>query len=210
MSFVFSRPSFWSRAAPRAPPPHQRTSPRSIRAFSTAPKMPTSSLLYCVLAPKPLVVLVVLLDKVRLLVSTPLFYLGFYFASDILHTAPTAVRRPRSLRSHGVNEAEGRKEKGEKEEHVCVVCLCLLAAGDEVRELGNCRHAFHCGCIDRWVDQGRLTCPLCRARLLPWRWERRESWKHLGEALHFRLVASSSWFDQALLREYEAGDLYEA
>ncbi|MQL77711.1 hypothetical protein Taro_010124 [Colocasia esculenta] len=189
------------------------------------------SIFSCVLAPKPLAVLVVLLDRVRLLVSAPLFYLGFYFAGDVLHTLlppfadpaasdggdhayrlsaadlpavapllPAATssikRRLRVVQFHklaaatppaglGVNEAEGRKEKGEEEEHVCAVCLCGLAAGDEVRELGNCRHAFHRRCIDRWVDQGRLTCPLCRARLLPRRWERRESW--VAESISYLL-----------------------
>ncbi|KAI0493666.1 hypothetical protein KFK09_023787 [Dendrobium nobile] len=49
----------------------------------------------------------------------------------------------------------------------CVVCLQLLEARDQVRELGNCSHAFHAGCIDRWIDLGRFSCPLCRSGLVP-------------------------------------------
>ncbi|KAG8082989.1 hypothetical protein GUJ93_ZPchr0014g47639 [Zizania palustris] len=49
----------------------------------------------------------------------------------------------------------------------CRVCLEKLEPTDEVRRLGNCTHAFHTGCIDRWIDQGELTCPLCRSHLLP-------------------------------------------
>ncbi|XP_020600249.1 E3 ubiquitin-protein ligase RHA1B-like [Phalaenopsis equestris] len=49
----------------------------------------------------------------------------------------------------------------------CVVCLQELEARDKVRVLGNCSHEFHVACIDRWVDIGRFSCPLCRADLLP-------------------------------------------
>ncbi|XP_006652689.1 brassinosteroid-responsive RING protein 1-like [Oryza brachyantha] len=49
----------------------------------------------------------------------------------------------------------------------CRVCLEGLEATDEVRRLGNCTHAFHIGCIDRWIDLGEVTCPLCRSHLLP-------------------------------------------
>lgn len=49
----------------------------------------------------------------------------------------------------------------------CAVCLEALEASHEIRELGNCCHAFHKHCIDEWVDIGQVTCPLCRAQLLP-------------------------------------------
>lgn len=52
-------------------------------------------------------------------------------------------------------------------EPTCRVCLERLEARDEVRRLGNCAHAFHTACIDRWIDMGEVTCPLCRAQLLP-------------------------------------------
>uniref|UniRef100_A0A0D9WY60 RING-type domain-containing protein n=1 Tax=Leersia perrieri TaxID=77586 RepID=A0A0D9WY60_9ORYZ len=47
----------------------------------------------------------------------------------------------------------------------CAVCLTAVEEGAEVRQLGNCSHAFHLPCIDRWVDMGQFTCPLCRSLL---------------------------------------------
>ncbi|CAL4884692.1 unnamed protein product [Urochloa decumbens] len=49
----------------------------------------------------------------------------------------------------------------------CAVCLCGIGAGDEVRRLSNCRHAFHRGCLDSWMAHDQRTCPLCRAPLIP-------------------------------------------
>ncbi|CAL5055012.1 unnamed protein product [Urochloa decumbens] len=49
----------------------------------------------------------------------------------------------------------------------CAVCLCGIGAGDEVRRLSNCRHAFHRGCLDSWMAHDQRTCPLCRAQLIP-------------------------------------------
>ncbi|XP_042415518.1 putative RING-H2 finger protein ATL21C [Zingiber officinale] len=50
----------------------------------------------------------------------------------------------------------------------CAVCLSEMAARDVVWELTNCRHVFHKGCLDRWLDHDEhLSCPLCRTALLP-------------------------------------------
>ncbi|KAG0454415.1 hypothetical protein HPP92_025719 [Vanilla planifolia] len=49
----------------------------------------------------------------------------------------------------------------------CAVCLQFVEAKDEVRELGNCRHAFHVPCLDSWIDLGKFNCPLCRSKLVP-------------------------------------------
>ncbi|PUZ77073.1 hypothetical protein GQ55_1G340900 [Panicum hallii var. hallii] len=49
----------------------------------------------------------------------------------------------------------------------CAVCLSGIGAGDDVRRLSNCRHAFHRGCLDRWMAHDQRTCPLCRAPLMP-------------------------------------------
>jgi RING-H2 zinc finger protein RHA1 len=49
----------------------------------------------------------------------------------------------------------------------CAVCLSGIGAADEVRRLSNCRHAFHRGCLDRWMAHDQRTCPLCRAPLIP-------------------------------------------
>lgn len=49
----------------------------------------------------------------------------------------------------------------------CTVCLDCVRADDLVRELVNCKHVFHQECLDRWVDEGQVNCPLCRSILLP-------------------------------------------
>ncbi|KAJ4822827.1 hypothetical protein Tsubulata_015829 [Turnera subulata] len=49
----------------------------------------------------------------------------------------------------------------------CAVCLSEVMEGESVRRL-KCKHTFHRGCLDRWLQQRCMaTCPLCRARVLP-------------------------------------------
>ena len=65
----------------------------------------------------------------------------------------------------------------------CLVCLEQYQAGDQLRQLSKCVHAFHMDCIDevrtrpmdvcllgfktnsialQWLTTGRNSCPLCR------------------------------------------------
>ncbi|KAE8686894.1 E3 ubiquitin-protein ligase RHA2A [Hibiscus syriacus] len=46
----------------------------------------------------------------------------------------------------------------------CVVCLCRLRDGDQVREL-DCCHVFHKECFDGWLHHFYFNCPLCRSPL---------------------------------------------
>ncbi|WOL05445.1 hypothetical protein Cni_G14174 [Canna indica] len=48
----------------------------------------------------------------------------------------------------------------------CAVCLCEFEAADEVRRMSGCQHVFHRQCVDRWLEHGQHTCPLCRAPLV--------------------------------------------
>ncbi|KAG6397460.1 hypothetical protein SASPL_143627 [Salvia splendens] len=48
----------------------------------------------------------------------------------------------------------------------CSVCLSPFEEGDEVRKL-KCKHTFHKGCVDTWLQQDAATCPLCRRPVLP-------------------------------------------
>ena len=63
----------------------------------------------------------------------------------------------------------------------CAVCLHEFHGHEEIRRLRNCQHIFHKGCVDRWIDHGQKTCPLCRKPFIP---------DELTEALNERLWAS--------------------
>ncbi|KIJ54868.1 hypothetical protein M422DRAFT_42081 [Sphaerobolus stellatus SS14] len=43
----------------------------------------------------------------------------------------------------------------------CLICLENYEAEDSLRLL-KCRHAYHQDCIDKWLEQGRNNCPVCR------------------------------------------------
>lgn len=73
-------------------------------------------------------------------------------------------RMPVTKYSSFLEKSEGRFDDScEEATSPCAVCLALVNASDEVRELSNCSHIFHIECLDDWVDQGRITCPLCSA-----------------------------------------------
>ncbi|KAL6840896.1 hypothetical protein ACP4OV_029422 [Aristida adscensionis] len=154
------------------------------------------SVCYCVILPQPLILVLQLLDFLRHAVLLCLSSLGlaappaadehpaFAPPPDLwalppsLHPAaaaapPTpaaikarlpAVRYADLVRTRRAAEAPATTAPAPA---VCAVCLGALEARHRVRELGNCAHAFHKACIDKWVDKGQATCPLCRALLLP-------------------------------------------
>jgi len=45
----------------------------------------------------------------------------------------------------------------------CLICLDDYEEEDEIRVM-NCRHAFHRGCVDKWLQTGKNNCPACRSR----------------------------------------------
>nr|ACU23939.1 unknown [Glycine max] len=49
----------------------------------------------------------------------------------------------------------------------CAVCLSEFSEEEEIRCMANCKHIFHCACVDRWIDHDQKTCPLCRSTLVP-------------------------------------------
>lgn len=63
---------------------------------------------------------------------------------------------------------QATSSSSEEEMHVssCIVCMNVIEGSDEVRELCNCEHVFHRDCLDAWIGQAQLTCPLCRSELL--------------------------------------------
>ncbi|KAJ4880491.1 E3 ubiquitin-protein ligase ATL42 [Raphanus sativus] len=54
--------------------------------------------------------------------------------------------------------------KGSKQGLECSVCLSKFESVEILRLLPKCRHAFHIGCINQWLEQ-HATCPLCRDRV---------------------------------------------
>ncbi|CAL5025827.1 unnamed protein product [Urochloa decumbens] len=144
---------------------------------------------YCDAVPRPVAALFKFLHAVALAFVLVLCFLGLYeFPYNPEDHAPLINGRHRPPRDAPQPEALKRRlppveftelvsvarqkqptatAGGEVASSTCRVCLEGLEARDEVRRLGNCAHAFHTRCIDRWIDMGEVTCPLCRANLLP-------------------------------------------
>ncbi|XP_010552923.1 PREDICTED: RING-H2 finger protein ATL66-like [Tarenaya hassleriana] len=53
-----------------------------------------------------------------------------------------------------------RREPAE-EESECCICLGGFEDGDKVKVLPQCRHCYHCECVDRWL-RSESSCPICR------------------------------------------------
>ncbi|KAJ3790225.1 hypothetical protein GGU10DRAFT_341420 [Lentinula aff. detonsa] len=45
----------------------------------------------------------------------------------------------------------------------CLICLEEYNSQDSVRVM-ECKHAFHMNCVDRWLLEGRNSCPACRGK----------------------------------------------
>ncbi|CAO2205814.1 unnamed protein product [Urochloa humidicola] len=153
------------------------------------------SVCYCVILPQPLILVLQLLDLLRHAVLLCLSSLGLaappaaddhpaYAAApppDLWALQPAAAAAaapppppptPAAIKARlpAVRYADllrARRSPAARAPASCAVCLGALEARHRVRELGNCAHAFHKACIDKWVDKGQATCPLCRALLLP-------------------------------------------
>jgi RING-H2 zinc finger protein RHA1 len=134
---------------------------------------------YCYAVPRPVAALLKLLHAAVLVFVLLLSFLGLYeFSYDPEDHAPPAINggrpRPEAVKRRlplveflELVDSSSSPSSGVGAEPTCRVCLEWLEAKDEVRRLGNCTHAFHTRCIDRWIDLGEVTCPLCRSHLLP-------------------------------------------
>ncbi|RWV77851.1 hypothetical protein GW17_00061267 [Ensete ventricosum] len=135
--------------------------------------------------PKPVIFFCLCLAYVRHAISLLLHCLGLYTLPEALiapwgeyqvavEDAAPSARSHQSAASSSIKKQLRVVEFGSlsrrwqvHQDPTCVICLGELEATHKVRELGNCGHSFHLECMDRWVDVGQTTCPLCRARLLP-------------------------------------------
>ncbi|KAK8943053.1 RING-H2 finger protein ATL14 [Platanthera zijinensis] len=61
-----------------------------------------------------------------------------------------------SENNEGLNMAEPRVILN------CVFCLSEIGEGEEEIREARCGHAFHKGCLDKWFENRRFSCPLCR------------------------------------------------
>ena len=64
-------------------------------------------------------------------------------------------------------ERLGMDDEDQEDAVLCRVCLDCIKEWHEIRELSNCCHVFHHKCLDAWLDEDQVTCPLCRSMLLP-------------------------------------------
>uniref|UniRef100_A0A7C9D153 RING-type domain-containing protein n=1 Tax=Opuntia streptacantha TaxID=393608 RepID=A0A7C9D153_OPUST len=49
---------------------------------------------------------------------------------------------------------------------LCAVCLDSLTRGQRIRIMPKCKHFYHLGCIDAWLES-HCTCPICRTPVIP-------------------------------------------
>jgi RING-H2 zinc finger protein RHA1 len=130
------------------------------------------SVCYCVILPQPLLLVLQLLDLLRHAVLLCLSALGLASppAAPDDHPAYAAQAAPAAAVKAllpAVRYGDLVRSRRGAAPAVCAVCLGAVEPRHRVRELANCAHAFHKACIDKWVDKGQATCPLCRAALLP-------------------------------------------
>ncbi|KZV37283.1 hypothetical protein F511_14687 [Dorcoceras hygrometricum] len=84
-----------------------------------------------------------------------------------VHTVTAAIKKKVPIIQYR-DCAQRLGEMGsDSDQMVCTVCLECVGLSDEIRELSNCSHVFHRDCLDAWVDEGQVTCPMCRSILLP-------------------------------------------
>jgi len=48
------------------------------------------------------------------------------------------------------------------EESECPICLTRFMRGDKLQSFRRCSHLFHRECLQNWLEEGHLNCPLCR------------------------------------------------
>ena len=48
-----------------------------------------------------------------------------------------------------------------QEKEDCAICIEPLKDRCKMTILTNCNHKFHTACIDVWIEQHKVTCPLC-------------------------------------------------
>ncbi|KAI6701922.1 hypothetical protein NL676_011058 [Syzygium grande] len=101
--------------------------------------------------------------------STPALVPVHILASRFKDKVPVLEFGELLAKSRALPEGDGEGGGGSDQcrEKTCAVCLSGIEGKHEVRELLNCSHVFHRVCLDRWVEENQVTCPLCRCLLFP-------------------------------------------
>ncbi|KAI3439772.1 RING-type domain-containing protein [Psidium guajava] len=104
--------------------------------------------------------------------STPALFPVHVLASRFRNKVPVLefgelLAKRRALHGDGGGGGGGEGGGDQCREKMCPVCLTGIEGRDKVRELLNCSHVFHRECLDRWVEENQVTCPLCRCLLFP-------------------------------------------
>jgi hypothetical protein len=60
------------------------------------------------------------------------------------------------------SSASSSSTSSDEEELTCPICLDAFEYVDYITLLG-CQHSYHVRCLERWLQQRNLSCPMCRA-----------------------------------------------
>ncbi|KAL2503781.1 RING-type domain-containing protein [Abeliophyllum distichum] len=58
-----------------------------------------------------------------------------------------------------------RRNHLESDFEECAICLSEFVEGEKGREL-ECKHMFHRHCVEKWLQEYKATCPLCRSSIV--------------------------------------------
>lgn len=129
-----------------------------------------------VFLPKLFIHILSILGFIRTFIFSLFRFLGL---SDFLEPEPQFYHNPTRMSEHPPLSAVLTREllpvvkfkdlpvlTGDPPES-CAVCLYEFEEEEEIRCLTNCKHIFHRGCLDRWMDHDQSTCPLCRTPFVP-------------------------------------------
>ncbi|ODQ67142.1 hypothetical protein NADFUDRAFT_77169 [Nadsonia fulvescens var. elongata DSM 6958] len=84
------------------------------------------------------------------------------FESYMGQVKPPVATRADVANDNGVFKYVRPECHNNEEGDRCQICLAQFESQDLCRKLINCDHFFHKECVDRWLMDGRNSCPLCR------------------------------------------------
>merc|ERR1712151_996440 len=83
---------------------------------------------------------------------------------EVLLLLDTDVKKIEQVMSSSAVDALPRVSDAAFIQDSCVVCLCDMTEGQDIRMLPSCRHLFHMGCLRSWLTSEKSKCPLCGHR----------------------------------------------